>query len=162
MTVSEIRKRVVLRASRSRVWEALTDSEKFGSWFGCDFDAPFVAGTRVHGRVVPTKVDPEVAKAQEAYAGMEFEVIVDRIEAMRVFSFRWHPGDEPPDSLNADAEMTTVTFELEDAGDGVLLTITESGFDRVPLERRARVFELNDEGWAAQTRLIERYLSDAT
>lgn len=163
MSTDEIRKQVVLRASRTRVWEALTDSKKFGAWFGCEFDGPFRAGARVHGRVVPTKVDPDIAKAQEAYVGMKFHVIVERIEPMTLFSFRWHPGDGDPD-LYSDAEMTTVTFELADtdAEDSVRLTIIESGFDRVPLERRAKVFEMNDGGWAAQTTLIEKYLRDAT
>lgn len=162
MSTDEIRKRVVLRAPRARVWEALTDSKKFGTWFGCDFDDPFEAGARVHGRITPTKVDPDVASAQQAYAGVEFEVVVDRIEPMTRFSFRWHPGDETPDPPQPDDQMTTVTFELADADGGVLLTITESGFDRIPLERRAKVFEMNDGGWEAQTKLIEKYLRDAT
>ncbi len=161
MNTDEVRKRVLLRAPRARVWEALTDSKKFGTWFGCELDDPFEAGARVHGRIVPTKVDPDVAKAQEPYAGVEFEVVVERIEPMTHFSFRWHPGDVVPDPKYPDAEMTTVTFEIEDAEGGVLLTIVESGFDRVPLERRAKVFEMNDGGWAAQTELIEKYLADA-
>ena len=160
MSIDEIRKRVLLRAPLARVWQALTDSTQFGTWFGCEFDAPFEAGARLRGRVVPTKVDPEVARAQQAYAGMEFEVLVERIDPMTHFSFRWHPGDGDPDPPHPDAEMTTVTFELAEAEGGVLLTIIESGFDRVPLERRARVFEMNDGGWAAQTTLIERYLRD--
>lgn len=162
MSTDEIRKRVVLRAPRARVWEALTDSRQFGTWFGCEFDEPFEAGARVHGRVVPTRVDPDVARAQEPYAGLEFDVVVERIEPMTHFSFRWHPGDEGPDAQRPDEEMTTVTFEIADAEGGVLLTITESGFDRVPLERRAKVFEMNDGGWAAQATLIEKYVRDAT
>lgn len=43
----------------------------------------------------------------------------------------------------------------------VLLTIVESGFDRIPIERRAKVFEMNDGGWTAQTELIAKYLRDA-
>ena len=40
-----------------------------------------------------------------------------------------------------------------------MLTITESGFDRIPLERRAKAFASNEQGWAAQTKLIEKYLA---
>ena len=156
MSTDEIRKRVLLRAPRTRVWEALTDATKFGTWFGCAFDQPFEAGARVRGRIVPTKVDPDVAKAQEPHAGVAFEVVVDRIEPMTHFSFRWHPGDEVRDPPFPDAEMTTVTFELADADGGVMLTIVESGFDRIPLQRRAKVFEMNDGGWAAQTQLIQQ------
>jgi uncharacterized protein YndB with AHSA1/START domain len=160
MTTStdRIEKRVLLRASRQRVWDAITDAKKFGTWFGCEFETAFAAGERVHGRVVPTKVDPEIAKEQEAYAGMEFDVVVDRIEPMDRFSFRWHPGEPPIDENEA---MTLVTFELREAKGGVMLTITESGFDRIPLERRAKAFAANDGGWDGQTRLIAKYLENA-
>ena len=158
MNTNEIRKQVLLRASQTRIWEALTDSKQFGTWFGCMFDDPFEAGARIRGKMAPTQVDPDVAKAQEPYVGLEFDVIIDRIEPMTHFSFRWHPGDDAPIPPNPDAEMTTVTFELSTVEGGVLLTIIESGFDRVPVERRAKVFEMNDGGWAAQTSLIEKYL----
>ena len=160
MTTStdRIEKRVLLRASRERVWDAITDAKKFGTWFGVEFESAFAAGERVRGRVVPTKVDPEIAKEQEQYAGMEFDVVVDRIEPMDRFSFRWHPG-EPPIAENEP--MTLVTFELREAKDGVMLTITESGFDSIPLERRAKAFAADDGGWDAQTKLIAKYLEDA-
>jgi uncharacterized protein YndB with AHSA1/START domain len=54
--------------------------------------------------------------------------------------------------------MTLVTFTLEAVEGGTLLTITESGFDAVPLARRADAFEANEEGWAMMTGVIEKYL----
>jgi uncharacterized protein YndB with AHSA1/START domain len=157
-TTDQIRKQVLLRAPRQRVWDALTDAKKFGTWFGAEFDAGFVAGKRVQGRVVPTKVDEEAAKEQQPYSGMAFDLLVERIEPMERFSFRWHPGE--PGADDADP-MTLVTFELREAQGGILLTITESGFDQLPLERRARAFELNEGGWEGQTKLIEKYLRHA-
>jgi hypothetical protein len=103
-------------------------------------------------------VDAEVAKSQEAYAGIEFVILVDRIEPMRLFSFRWHPYDLEPDRDPMREPMTLVTFELEEAADGIMLTITESGFDAVPLEKRARALASNEQGWEVQSRLIERYV----
>lgn len=35
----------------------------------------------------------------------------------------------------------------------------ESGFDALPLERRAKAFASNSEGWEAQTRLIAKHLA---
>src|SRR5688500_9374983 len=92
-TTDTIKKQIVLRASRARVWDALTDATKFGAWFGAEFDGPFSAGQLVRGRVAPTKVDPDIAKEQAAYAGLAFDLHVDRIEPMDRFSFRWHPGE---------------------------------------------------------------------
>jgi hypothetical protein len=111
------------------------------------------------GKIVPTTVDAEVAKVQERYAGMTFEFQVDRIEPMRLFSFRWHPFAIDPNVDYSKEPMTLVTFELAEVSAGTLLTITESGFDRIPLARRAKAFEANEEGWAAQIRLIEKYLT---
>ncbi|HEY6080811.1 MAG TPA: hypothetical protein VIW29_18480 [Polyangiaceae bacterium] len=60
-STDRIQKQVVLRASRQRVWSALTDSKQFGAWFGVELDGPFVAGQGLSGRIVPTQVDAEVA-----------------------------------------------------------------------------------------------------
>lgn len=159
MESDRIRKTILLRATRERVWQAITDSTQFGQWFGVSLQGPFVAGERVRGRIVPTAVDPEVAKMQEPWTGLAFDFLVERIEPMRLFSFRWHPGEDPVQSGAPDDQMTTVTFELADNPGGVLLTITESGFDRIPLERRAKAFADNDGGWEMQTRLIEKFLA---
>lgn len=159
MPADQIRKSILLRAPRERVWRAIADSAQFGQWFGVALQGPWVAGKRVKGTIVPTTVDPEVAKLQEQWTGMEFEFIVERLEPMTVFSFRWHPGGDPVPKDAPDEQMTTVTFELEDRPGGVLLTVTESGFDRVPLERRAKAFTDNQGGWEMQTKLIEKYLA---
>jgi uncharacterized protein YndB with AHSA1/START domain len=152
-----IKKTIELRAPRERVWQAIADSKEFGTWFGVDFDGAFAAGTKLVGRIVPTKVDDEVAKKQEPHAGTAFEVHVESIEPMRLLSFRWHPYAVDPIDY-AKEPMTLVTFELADCPAGTKLTITESGFDRIPRERRTEAFVRNDEGWTAQTKLIGKYL----
>jgi len=158
-TTDKIEKKVVLRAPRERVWNAISDSKQFGTWFGVDFDGPFVAGQRITGRMTPTKVDPEVAKMQQAYAGMKFDYTVDRIEPMRLFSFRWHPFAIDPKVDYSKEPTTLVMFELEEVTGGTQLTITETGFDSIPLERRAKAFAANEGGWAIQIELIGKYLA---
>lgn len=158
-TADRIEKTVLLRAPRERVWRAISDAKQFGTWFGVDFDGPFVAGARLTGRIVPTKVDPEVARMQEPHAGKRFEITVDRIEPVRLFSFRWHPFAVDPNVDYSKEPATLVEFELQEAAGGTKLTITESGFDRIPLARRAQAFTSNEQGWAKQVELIEKYLS---
>ena len=64
------------------------------------------------------------------------------------------------EGVDYSAEPTTlIEFTLEDAPGGVLLTVRESGFDRIPLARRAKAFEANEGGWAKQMTLIEKYLA---
>lgn len=160
-----IEKKVVLEAPRERVWQAISDARQFGAWFGMQLDGQFEAGRRIKGRISPTKVDPEVAKMQEAWDGAPCDLLVETIEPMRRFAFRWHPYpvDESPDESKrfTDEPSTLVTFELEDVPQGTHLTITESGFDRLPAERRAKAFADNSEGWQIQTTLIGKYLAQA-
>jgi uncharacterized protein YndB with AHSA1/START domain len=154
-----IEKRVLLRAPLDRVWRAISDSKQFGNWFGVEFDGPFVAGTRITATLVPTKVDAEVVKSQKRYEGLRFEFSIERIEPMRHFSYRWHPNAVDPNLDYSKEPTTLVVFELEEVTGGTMLTITESGFDRIPLERRAKAFAGNEQGWTAQTKLIEKYLA---
>src|SRR6188768_3438531 len=158
-STDRIEKQVLLSAPRERVWAAVSDAQQFGTWFGVRFDGPFVAGALLTGRITPTQVDAEIAKAQEPHAGKAFEWTVERIEPMRLISFRWHPFAIEPDFDYSQEPTTLVTFELEEAADGTKLTISESGFDRIPLERRLKAFAANEQGWQAQAQLIAKYLA---
>jgi uncharacterized protein YndB with AHSA1/START domain len=158
-TPDRIEKQITLRAPVARVWRAISDAKEFGRWFGVRFDGPFSAGEKVTGKIVPTEVDPEVAKMQEPYSGRAFDFTVDRMEPMRLFSFRWHPYAVEPGVDYSKEPATLVVFELSEVPDGTLLRITESGFDRIPIARRAKAFTANESGWEHQTKLIEKYLS---
>ncbi len=79
MTPDRIEKKVHLHASLERVWQAIADTKQFGAWFGVAFDGPFIAGERIVGRIMPTQVDPEIAKLQKPHEGKPFELVVDRI-----------------------------------------------------------------------------------
>ncbi len=161
MDTDRIEKTILLNAPLNRVWRAISDSTEFGAWFGMRFAGQFAPGAVMRGVIVPTTVDAEVAKGQKAYEGLAFEIVVERMEPKKLFSFRWHPGAVDPD-IDYSAEPTTlVTFALEAAADGVLLTVTESGFDRIPLSRRAAVFSMNEQGWSIQVRLVAEYLARA-
>jgi uncharacterized protein YndB with AHSA1/START domain len=157
-----IEKKVLLRAPRERVWRAIADSREFGTWFGAAFEGPFVAGGRIAGRIVPTTIDPAVAAGQKPFEGMRFEVAVERLEPPRVLAFRWHPYPVEASIDDPAVPSTLVTFQLEAVRPGeTLLTITESGFDRLPPERRAKSFADNEQGWTEQARLVEKYLAAA-
>jgi uncharacterized protein YndB with AHSA1/START domain len=160
-TTDRIEKQALLDAPLPRVWRAISDSREFGSWFGMRLDGPFIAGARLGGEIVPTTVDPDVAAAQKPYEGQRFDIMVERIEPMRLLAFRWHPGVPDPNADLSKEPTTLVVFELEEKPDGTLLTITESGFDSIPLGRRAEALEGNAEGWEAQLMLIGKYLARA-
>lgn len=162
MSTDRIEKKILLRAPRERVWSAISDAQQFGSWFGVAFDGAFAEGARLTGKITPTTVDAEVARMQEPYAGKAFEWTVERIEPMRRIFFRWHPYAVEEGLDYSKEPSTRIEFDLADAPGGILLTITESGFDQIPLARRAKAFKANEGGWEMQTRLIEKYLAKSS
>lgn len=157
-TTDRIEKKILLRASRARVWRALTDSREFGEWFGMKLSAPFAPGAHMKGTMVPTITDAKIAEMQKAYEGAPFDFTVEKIEPERLFSFRWHPFAVDP-LFDYSAEPTTlVEFTLEETKEGILVTVVESGFDRIPVVRRAKAFAANEGGWTMVITLIEKYV----
>ena len=145
-----IEKHVLLRAPLARVWRAVSDAGEFGSWFGVRLEGPFREGAVARGRLT----HPD-------YEHVPFEITIERIDPMRYFAYRWHPYAVDP-ATDYSAEPTTlVEFRLEETKDGTALTITESGFDRIPLARRAEAFRMNEGGWSEQAKNIERYVTRA-
>ena len=159
MSNDRIEKEVVLRAPLDRVWRAISDADEFGRWFGVRFDGPFVAGASVTGVITPTTVDEDVARAQEPYAGKSDTWQIVAVEPQRRLAFRWHPYAVEDGADYSQEPTTLVDFTLAETSDGVLLRIVESGFDKLPAERRVSAFEHNSEGWAAQTELVRKYLA---
>lgn len=143
----QIVKQIELRAPVSRVWRAITDHREFGQWFGVRIDGPFVVG--------------EVSRGNITYPGYEhlkWEAVVTAMEAERVFSYTWHPYAIDPKVDYSHETPTLVEFRLEETPKGTLLTVTESGFDKVPGARRAEAFRMNEGGWAQQMKNIERHV----
>jgi len=141
-----IEKTVILKAPRSRIWKALSDAKQFGEWFQVKLDGEFKAGETIHGTIT-----------YPGYEGHTMAIAVERIEPERLFSYRWHPGD-PKVDYSAEP-MTLVEFTLEDVPDGTRLTIVESGFDKIPLARRAEAFRMNEGGWTEQVENIQRHVA---
>jgi len=154
-TTDAIVKTTLLRAPIDRVWSAITDSRQFGTWFGIVFEGPFVAGQKVRGVVSPSKVNAEMAATQKSWEGFPFDVFVETVDPKRLFTFRWHPYET---QLGSNEPTTLVTFELVPEADGIRLTITESGFDSIPLDRRAKAFANNEGGWNMQIKVVAEYV----
>ena len=145
-----IEKRLTLRTARSRVWRALCDSTEFGAWFGVQLTGPFHPGATVRGSVT-----------HPGYEHVTLELQVVAMEPERYFSYRWRPNAIDPHEDYSSEPTTLVEFTLEETADGTLLTLVESGFDGIPLRRRAEAFRGNDSGWTAQCKRIEQYVSAA-
>ena len=153
--MDRIEKSVALNAPISRVWDAISDSGKFGTWFGMQLDGEFVPGAAVSGRIVETSVDDEVAAKQRPHVGAPVTLWIEAVDAPRRLAFRWNPLSEPE-----FADLTTlVEFVLTEQDGGTFLEIVESGLDALPAEHQKGTFDGNSEGWEMQTRLVAAFLA---
>jgi uncharacterized protein YndB with AHSA1/START domain len=149
-STDRIERKILLKASRARVWRALSNAEEFGNWFGVKLKGQaFAVGQRARGQIT-----------HPGYEHLPFEVLIERMEPERLLSWRWPLA--PQEGGEYSAEPTTqVTFTLEDAEGGTLLSVVESGFDALPPHRRLEAFRGNSEGWDIQTKNIEKHVASS-
>ena len=142
-----VERSILIDAPRSKVWRAISNAEAFGEWFGANLKGQaFAPGQRAKGQITIA-----------GYEHIAFDVIVERVEPERLLSYRWHPYAVDPAVDYSKEEPTLVTFTLEDAPEGTLLTVVESGFDQVPPGRRLEAVRMNAGGWEGQLGNIQRY-----
>ena len=148
-STDRIERQIHLQAPRARVWHALIDAESFGDWFGVNLKGQrFSAGDTARGHIT-----------YPGYEHLVCEMQIERIEPERVFAYRWHPYAIDPAVDYSQEPTTLVEFTLEEHADGILLRLVESGFDRIPLARRAEAFRMNSGGWDEQMQNIRNYLA---
>jgi uncharacterized protein YndB with AHSA1/START domain len=148
MENDRIEKQIDLKAPVSRVWRALTDYLEFGEWFRVKLEGPFVVGKVSRGELT-----------FPGYEHLQMEVVVQKIEPERYFSYTWHPYALDPKVDYSQETPTLVEFTLEKSAKGTLLKVTESGFDKIPSARRQEAFRMNENGWAQQLKSIESYVA---
>jgi uncharacterized protein YndB with AHSA1/START domain len=170
-TFDRIQKTIILRAPKSRVWRAIANAKEFGRWFGINLDGEFMVGKPTIGTFTVAINEAAILEHQRKLGLAPSKVklpekslvfcTAERIEPEEYFSFRWIPYGIDAD-IDPETEPTTlVEFRLEKAAEGTLLTIAESGFDRVPAHRRERAFRMNEGGWAGQAQNIRNYVEKA-
>jgi uncharacterized protein YndB with AHSA1/START domain len=151
MEQDRIEKQIELKAPVARVWRALTDYREFSEWFGVNLEGPFAPGQTSRGQMAIT-----------GYEHLKWEAVVQKMEPERLFSFTWHPYAIDPQKDYSQEPSTLVEFRLEPKGGGTLLTLTESGFSKLPADRRLEAFRMNDGGWAQQMKDIELHVEQTS
>jgi len=149
ISTDRVERKTLLKAPRSRVWRALSDAKQFGDWFGVNFTGKtFVAGTHVQGHIT-----------YPGYEHLVMDVLIERIEPERLLSWRWHPAAIDSSVDYSKEPRTLVVFELKESEGGVLFTVVESGFDKLPAARRATALRMNSSGWETQMKNIEKHIA---
>jgi uncharacterized protein YndB with AHSA1/START domain len=145
---NSIEKEITLKAPVSKVWRALTDYKQFGEWFGWKIEAPFVPG-QVAGGILSC--------GGEEHKG-RYEMTVQKIEPETYFSYTWHPYAFDPKVDYAKEPPTLIEFRLQPKGDGTLLSVKESGFDKLSRQRLEEAFPKNEGGWGYKLEDIKEYV----
>jgi uncharacterized protein YndB with AHSA1/START domain len=146
---NSIERQIEIKAPVGKVWEALTNSQLFGQWFGGKFHSAFVAG--------------KTTKAMNTTKGfeMEMEFKVKEIKPQSYFSYAWTPFPFDKTIDYSKEEPTLVEFHLEKTATGTLLKVKESGFNKITASRRAHAFKMHSGGWDAQLKNIEAFLVES-
>jgi uncharacterized protein YndB with AHSA1/START domain len=148
-STDRIERKILLKAPRSRVWRAVSNAEEFGDWFCVDFKGKtFAPGNAVQGRIT-----------YPGYEHLVCEIMIERMEPERLLSWRWHPAAIDVALDYSNEPTTLVVFELSEVDSGTLLSIVESGFDNIPVERRLEAFRMNSGGWDEQMQNVEKYVA---
>lgn len=145
---NQIEKRIELKAPLARVWRALTDHREFGEWFRVKLESPFTPGKVARGKIL-----------YPGYEHVTWEAVIKEMQPEKLFSFTWHPYAVDPNTDYSNETPTLVEFRLQPSGQGTLLVITESGFDKIPAHRQIEALRMNDGGWTEQIKNIERHVT---
>lgn len=116
-------RQILLSASPTRGWEALTDPDQLSAWFGAEVSIEVRTGGRATFRF------PD---------GSERVGVVETVEPPRVLIFRWLPFHRASGGRTRLTGGGRVRLGLEPSGEGTRLTVVETGLDDRP--------EL-EEGW---------------
>lgn len=130
-----IQRDMLIRAPKERVYAALTDPELLPKWFPDAVDGRITPGEK------PVFDFGEYGKAR---------VHIVATDPHHYFAYRWLPGTiMPGESLSDPLEHTStlVEFRLEDAPEGTMLHLLESGFSAFPAELWEKALGENSGGW---------------
>ncbi len=147
-STDRIEKQILLKAPRQRVWQALSNAEEFGNWFGVKLQGQFFTpGQHTQGYIT-----------YPSYEHVLFDVLVVALTPPSAMSLRWHPYAVDMQRDYSHEPTTLIEFTLEEVAGGTLLKVVESGFDAIPEERRLEALRMNTGGWEAQMANIEKHL----
>jgi uncharacterized protein YndB with AHSA1/START domain len=147
---SRIDRSIEIKATPERVFRALTSAAELAAWFQVELEGDIVAGSEVW----MTSVHPQ-------HAGQRWPVRIVELTPPRRVVWQWHPGAVDPALDYSQEPQTVVTFTLEPEGKGTRLSVSETGFDAISLERRAKVFADNTQGWTEVVVWLQKYVETA-
>jgi uncharacterized protein YndB with AHSA1/START domain len=140
MGSDQIEREVLVQAGISEAWALITDPSLLSKWF-CD-DAK--VDLREGGEGTLWWREDGVAKSEPGSFVVSYRI--ERIDAPRLFSFRWaYPAGEEPRADNS----ALVEFALEATSAGTRVRLTETGTDSLSGDAPdpEKYMETHGRGW---------------
>jgi uncharacterized protein YndB with AHSA1/START domain len=143
-----IEREFVTKASKDRVFNAITDPEQIVSWFPDAIEGDLKKGERV---------------VFEFKGHGKSQVYIVAVDPTDYFAYRWVPGSNTdPAGVGKDIldrPNTLVDFRLEEIPEGTKVSLRESGFASLPAETMEKALGENTQGWGFMLGRLEKLLS---
>jgi uncharacterized protein YndB with AHSA1/START domain len=127
-----IKSEITIKAPKERVYSAIADPDQIITWFPDAIEGELKTGER------PLLVFNGHGKSQ---------TYIEAMQPYSYFAFRWIPGGSDFVGDVLTVPNTLVEFRIEETDGVSLVTMTESGFAKLPLEVAKSSFEQNSNGW---------------
>ena len=140
----QIKRVIDLPVSLARAWRAISTPEEISKWF-----SDHVA--------FKAEVGAEIIFEWDDY-GKKY----GRVEVINPpwgFGFRWQAGDGGIKMPLREDNSTLVMMELTETSSGTRLTVTESGFSKLPQSLQKPEFHKNESGWDYELNDLRGYLT---
>ncbi|MHC9510712.1 SRPBCC family protein [Kangiella sp. M94] len=128
----KIEREIIINAPKERIYEAIADPKKVVQWFPETLEGSYqvgespIFGFGEHGKNQVYIVD---AKPHE------------------YFAYRWVPGSNHFTGDVLSVPNTLVEFRISESGNGCKVTLTETGFSKLPAEVAEESLKQNTGGW---------------
>src|SRR5258708_12690659 len=100
-STDRVERKVLINATRARVWRAVSDAGEFGDWFGVNFKGKvFAEGKHIQGKIT-----------YPGYEHLDMDVLIEQIVPQQRLSCRCHPPPIDPNAHYSIYPTTLLVFE---------------------------------------------------
>lgn len=142
----EIRRSITIKAPKERVYAAIAQPEQIVAWFPNAIDGGLNVGDR------PVLNFGEHGKSQ---------IYVVDAQPHEYFAYRWIPGSGGFVGDVLTVPNTLVEFRIEETNGVSTVTVTETGFSKLPAETAEQQFQQNSGGWEFMMNRLQKHVAQA-
>jgi uncharacterized protein YndB with AHSA1/START domain len=137
----EIKRSITIKAPKERVYAAIAEPEQIVQWFPSAIEGGLNVGE-----------DPILDFGPHG----KNRIHVVAAQPHEYFAYRWIPGSQHFTGDVMSQPNTLVEFRISEANDVSTVTVTETGFSKLPVERAEQQFKDNSGGWEFMMGRLEK------